>query len=54
LGNPGIFELDYESLKDRIWKYGFGEELMQNRFNPKNIHKFHDWGFNDLVFEEDI
>jgi len=42
-----------------MWKYGFGEELMKNRFNPKNIHKFYDWGFNDwgfndLVFEEDI
>ena len=26
---------------------GFGSELIENRFNPKNISKFHDWGFDD-------
>ena len=30
-----------------------GEELIQNRFHPRNLKKFYDWGFEDEKFEED-
>jgi hypothetical protein len=36
--NPGIFEYDYEAMKRP-----FTEELMQNRFHPRNMDKFEDW-----------
>ena len=39
-----IFEVDYKFLKERM-ETTIGEELMQVMFHPKNIHKFHDWGF---------
>ena len=42
--NPNIFEIDYNFLKNKM-KNGFGCELIENRFNPKNFNKFQDWGF---------
>ena len=52
--NPNIFEIeiDYEHLKKRMWHFGFGSDLMENRFDPKNINKFCDWGFDDEFEEE--
>jgi hypothetical protein len=41
--NPNIFEYDYEGMKKRTGL--FAEELIQNRFHPKNIDKFEGWGF---------
>jgi hypothetical protein len=41
--NPEIFEYDYKRMKERTSV--FFEELMANRFHPKNINKFEDWGF---------
>ena len=38
--NYGIFVYDYASMTRP-----FTEELMQNRFHPKNIGKFEDWGY---------
>ena len=38
--NPGIFEYDYEQMNKP-----FTEELMQERFNPRNLNKFEDWGY---------
>ena len=31
----------------------FKEELMKNRFHPRNIPKFKDWGVNGFEFEFD-
>ena len=46
--NPNIFVYDYEAMKTAIYKEGgFVEELMKNRFHPKNMYKFNDWGFFD-------
>jgi len=44
-GNPNIFEIDYDYLRDRL-KNSFGEELMMNRFHPRNFSKWTDWGFD--------
>ena len=45
-GNPNIFRYDYEAIKNTMYKEGgFAEELMQNRFHPKNIDKWDGWGF---------
>ena len=48
-GNPSIFEYDYQAMKDRIYGSGICEELMANRFHPSNMHKFGDWGFEDML-----
>ena len=40
--NPNIFEIDYQYLKDRM-KNTFVEELIMNRFHPKNVDKWIDW-----------
>jgi len=42
--NPHIFTINYVFLHERLWNT-FGKELMQNRFHPRNISKFADWGF---------
>jgi hypothetical protein len=41
------FLFDYIFLKNRM-ESTIGEELMKVMFNPKNIDKFKDWGFNDI------
>jgi len=38
--NPAIFEYDYKKMTQP-----FTEELMQNRFHPKNLVKFEAWGY---------
>lgn len=44
------FELDYDSIKKRMdfipegYEISFREELMRNRFHPKNIDKWINWG----------
>ena len=44
--NPNIFTIDYKVMKTNMYKEdGFVKELMQNRFHPRNIHKFTNWGF---------
>ena len=43
--NPSIFEYDYKSMTERCDIYK--EELIANRFHPKNLSKFRDWGFDD-------
>jgi hypothetical protein len=42
--NPSIFEYDYKNMKRP-----FTEELMQNRFHPKNINRFEAWGYEDSL-----
>jgi hypothetical protein len=41
--NPSIFTYDYDQMKEN--KNLLHEELMRNRFHPKNIEKFEDWGY---------
>ena len=41
--NPSIFEYDYESMTERCNIYK--EELIANRFHPKNFRRFKEWGY---------
>ena len=51
--NPNIFVYDYEAIKNTMYKEGgFVEELMQNRFHPKNMHMWTDWGFESPIDDE--
>jgi acyl-CoA hydrolase len=51
--NINNFEIDYELIKKRMdfvpegCEISFREELMRNRFHPKNIDKWVDWGHSD-------
>jgi len=42
--NPYIFKYDYIQMKENCML--FKEDLIKNRFHPRNISKFKDWGFN--------
>ena len=42
--NTHIFTYDYQNMKLNFLI--FKENLMKNRFHPRNISKFKDWGFN--------
>jgi len=49
--SPHIFTYDYKQMKYNCLL--FKDDLMKNRFHPRNISKFKDWGVNgfDSVFE---
>ena len=49
LANPSIFEYDYQAMKDHMYKSGLCEELMAVMFHPSNMHKFGDWGFEEML-----
>ena len=52
--NPNIFTYDYEAMKNAMYKEGgFVEELMANRFHPKNMKKWNDWGFPTIHDDDD-
>ena len=44
--NPSIFIYDYKELKKRM-KETIAEDLMKNRFHPKNMDKWVGWGQED-------
>jgi len=44
--NPNIFTYDYKAIKDRMFG-GIKEDLVKNRFAPKNIYKWKGWGLDD-------
>jgi hypothetical protein len=44
-GNPAIFEYDYEAMRDRMKI--IAEDLIANRFHPKNFDKWVGWGFDE-------
>jgi hypothetical protein len=46
--NPNIFTTNYEFLKKRLVDTGIAEGIVMNRFNPKNIGKFVDWGYDEF------
>ena len=50
--NPYIFTSDYEFLRKRM-RYTIAEELIQNRFHPRNVHKFASWGFEIFDFDSE-
>ena len=50
--NPSIFEYDYQGMKDAMYN-GIKEDLVKNRFHPKNIPKFRDWGMDGFEDYED-
>ena len=49
--NPSIFEYDYEAMETNCLVYK--EDLMKERFHPKNLYKFTSWGFNGIDEEEE-
>ena len=44
--NPSIFEYDYEAMRLRMKPVA--EELMANRFHPRNFEKWIGWGFEEF------
>ena len=46
--NPEIFEYDYKAMKDRMYNSGLFEDLMKNRFHPRNVLKFEEWGHEGI------
>ena len=46
--NPAIFEYDYKAMKDRMYNSGLFEDLMKNRFHPRNVLKFEEWGHEGI------
>jgi len=49
--NPHIFKYDYIQMKHNCMV--FKEELIQNRYHPRNISKFKDWKVNAFEFDSD-
>jgi hypothetical protein len=46
--NTNIFTYNYEYIQSEMYKEGgIGIEIIYNRFHPKNIPKFKDWGLID-------
>jgi hypothetical protein len=43
--NPSIFEYDYETMRGRMRP--LAEELMADRFHPRNFDKWIGWGFDE-------
>ena len=42
--NPSIFKYDYKKMKENCML--FKKDLIKNRYHPRNISKFKDWGIN--------
>jgi hypothetical protein len=43
--NPSIFEYDYDAMRGRMRT--LAEELIANRFHPRNFEKWVGWGFEE-------
>jgi len=57
--NPNIFGYDYKAIKDKMFSNGgIKEDLVKNRFHPRNIRKWKGWGqcdvCDDLVEDDDV
>ena len=50
--NPNIFTYDYHAMKYIMFRGGIKEDLMKDRFHPRNLHKFKGWGFDFDVYDE--
>mgnify|MGYP003651929809 FL=1 len=40
-------------MKDRMFRGGIKEDLMKDRFHPRNLHKFKGWGFDFEAYDDD-
>ena len=40
--NPNIFTYDYDKMRENCLL--FKEDLMKERFHPRNLYKFSSWG----------
>ena len=47
--NPEIFTYDYNAMKKHMYESGIAEELMQDRFHPRNLDKLERWGFESIL-----
>ena len=57
--HPKIFGYDYKAMKDKMFSNGgIKEDLVKNRFHPRNIRKWKGWGqcdvCDDLEDDEDV
>ena len=49
--NPNIFTYDYEKMRENCLL--FKEDLMKERFHPRNLYKFGSWGHNGGIDDEE-
>jgi len=49
--NPSIFTYDYDAMREQCLI--FKEDLMKNRFHPRNLDKFHDWRIDGFDSDEE-
>ena len=49
--NPNIFTYDYDKMRENCLL--FKEDLMKERFHPRNLYKFSSWGHNGGIDEEE-
>ena len=41
------------AIKDRMFRGGIKEDLMKDRFHPRNLDKFKGWGF-DVDYDDEL
>jgi hypothetical protein len=51
LRNPNIFTYDYDAIREQCLI--FKEDLIKNRFHPRNLNKFKAWGIEEFEDWED-
>jgi hypothetical protein len=49
--NPNIFTYDYDKMRENMLL--FKEDLMKERFHPRNLRKFGLWGHSGGIDEDD-
>ena len=49
--NPNIFTYNYDKMRENCLL--FKEDLMKERFHPRNLYKFSSWGHNGGIDEEE-
>ena len=49
--NPSIFTYDYDKMRENMLL--FKEDLMKERFHPRNLRKFSSWGHNGGIDDEE-
>jgi len=49
--NPSIFTYDYDKMRENMLL--FKEDLMKERFHPRNLRKFGLWGHNGGIDDDE-
>ena len=49
--NPSIFTYDYEKMRNNMLL--FKEDLMKERFHPRNLRKFSSWGHSGGIDDDE-